>query len=282
MSGKEAGECDQQISCLRQYHPHLLKHMVKEVMKYRQQGAYLIRKSESQSGAYTVSVMHTNRHVYHFKILQQDRMYGVIPDKVRFPSVAAMLDYYSDHDVPGMDAGKSVRHIRLRDPIYRHPELAARSQSVEETRKTPGKSLLQRYMSVPSEGGAEGRELIKSSPWQLQQEQQIQPQEPLPDDMLEDHYEVPRKVNLSQLPTLMSPEEDTEGACSCGIPHQVSHLTHGWEVHRVHHQEDASNFGKLFFHNKRTEETLWTLPPSVSSQLTEESRRALEQLESEG
>eukprot|EP00058_Branchiostoma_floridae_P016766 XP_002602254.1 hypothetical protein BRAFLDRAFT_76943 [Branchiostoma floridae] len=257
---------------------------------------------------------HTNRHVYHFKILQQGRMYGVIPDEVRFPSVAAMLEYYSDHDVPGLDAGKSVRHIRLRDPIYRHPELAARvsyhdvpgldagksvrhirlrdhiyrypelaarSQSVEETRMPAGKSL-RRYMSVPSESGAEGREQIKSSPWQLQQEQQIQPQEPLSDDMLEDHYEVPRNVNLSQLPTLMSPEEDTEGACSCGIPHQVSHLTHGWEVHRVHHKEDVRNVGKLFFHNKKTEETLWTLPPSVSSQLTEESRRALEQLESEG
>ncbi|XP_066285609.1 GRB2-related adapter protein 2-like isoform X1 [Branchiostoma lanceolatum] len=284
MSEKEE-ESDPQISSLPQYHPHLQRHSVKEVMTpfVHKPGCYLIRKSESQKGVYTVSVMHTDLHVYHFKILQQGRTYGIIPDKV-FPSVAAMLDYYSDHDVPGWN----VRHVRLRHPICRHSEQEARLISFKQESQrnsdfSAEENPSQRYMSVPWAGStnADGREHVKISPLQLQQVQQGRPPKPPPDYVSEDHYAVPRDVDRSQLSAWMSPDEDVEGACSCGIPHQVSHLTHGWEVHRVHRKEDASNFGKLFFHNERTKETLWTLPSIVSSQLTDESRRALDHLEGE-
>ncbi|KAI8501738.1 PREDICTED: GRB2-related adapter protein 2-like isoform X1 [Branchiostoma belcheri] len=261
----------EEISRLPQYHPHLQKHMVKEVMSpfARQPGSYLIRRSQSLQGAYTVSVMHTDLHLYHIPILQQDRTYGVTPDQV-FPSMAAMLDYYSHHDIPG----SNVKHIRLRNPICQHPVQAARQE--RELDFSAERKPSERYVSRPLAG-------VKGSP--LQQKQQglpSRPQKPPTDDMFADHHDVPHDAKPRQPSTLMSQDEDVDGACSCGIPHQMAHLPHGWEVHRVHHKEDASNFGKLFFHNRTTEETSWTLPSSVSSQLTEESRRNLDHLESKG
>ncbi|XP_033108945.1 uncharacterized protein LOC117110360 [Anneissia japonica] len=206
-------------------------------------GRYILRKSNSNPDAFTISVVHTKSHIYHFKVLPQSNMYEVTKD-LRFRTIHEILEYFKNNNIPG----SKIQNLKLTYPISKRTK--PRSVGDRPLNMTP--PVIPRRASDPDL--IRIRDRLPTPPPTDQEEHKYTVVDSTEEDKLEMILQLCKEQDLFQ--------QQMRKRCLCGLYYDESILIHDWMMHRM-----INGNGKIFFVNERTKDTFWKLPDEIQTDL---------------
>lgn len=195
-------------------------------------GAYILRKSNSEENALTISVVDNRTHIYHFRVSHLPDGRYVVGGSQYFDTIQKIMDHFKKKSVPGHeDSRLTLKHPIQRktpntlDPLLTRPPMPA-------PRHEPIYNSDKHYYSAPEE---------------------------------KDHLE----VVLEMCKEADEYFQKRCKKCSCGLYMWESELVQGWMMHRDTEGPDAQ--GQIFFLDTKTNNSAWNLPPEVERELKRQS-----------
>lgn len=163
-------------------------------------GAYILRNSNSENNALTISVVDNKTHIYHFRVTHlPDGKYGV-GGSHHFDSIQKIMDHFHKKSVPGHENS----HLLLSHPIERKhiPKEVVEERPPMPTPRDPIYNSNKHYYSDPQE---------------------------------RDHLD----TVLARCKEADDYFEQRSKKCSCGLYMWESDLVRGWMMHRDTEGPDA-------------------------------------------
>lgn len=220
---------------LKFYHGSMKEKEVERLFRpyMDKRGAFILRNSNSENNALTISVVDNKTHIYHFRVTHLPDGKYVVGGSRHFDSIQKIMDHFHQQSVPGHENSR----LLLSHPIERKPSSKEPSSDIMDrppmpTPRDPIYNSNKHYYSAPEE---------------------------------RDHLD----TVLARCKEADEYFEKRSKKCSCGLYMWESELVQGWMMHRDTEGPDAQ--GQIFFLDTKTNNSAWDLPPHVEKELMDTS-----------